>query len=166
MPEASIPAPVSNEPVVSKRPEPESKKDFEIEPESKIKFDSEPESKKDFEPQAEIEFDVDGDQGRWRNDTQVRELVIYRYVWKVWPEDVEDKINHPTGLESYYELRYFSEGTNRKGERYADLYKNHRAKRDVWIDEYTASQAVSNAQLDVAAPESNVVSFRRAGAAH
>ena len=154
------PASIRDEPVAqSKKPEisnaamPESKKDFDIEGDSKKDFEKSPEKA------DELEFDMDSDAGRWRTDEQVRELVIYRYEWKQWPEDVEDKANHPTGLESYYELRYFSDGTNRKGERYADLYKKHRAKRDLWIDEYTASQAL----MDTPAVKSNVVPLRRTG---
>lgn len=144
-------------------PMPESKKDFEDKPESKKDFDSaptKPEPSKSDDDQPS--FDRDGDPGRYRTDDQVKEVVLYRYEWKEWPEDVPVK----TGLQSYYELRYFSEGMNRKGERYADLYAKHRAKRDLWIDEFCASRAseASPAQLDAPAPESNVVRFpRRAG---
>lgn len=154
---------VSNEPEISNAVTPESKKEFEIEGDSKKEFEKPAETKKNFEPQDEIEFDMDADVGRWRIDEQVRELVIYRWEFKKWPKDVEDKINHPTGLESYYELRYFKDGTNRKGERYADLYKKHRAKRDLWVDEYSAEQAIGNAQVDDPAIKSNVVPLRRTG---
>ena len=150
------PALQSKKPEISNAATPESKKDFDIEGESKKDFEKPPKNR------DELEFDMDGDVGRWRDDEQVQELVVYRYQWKQWPEDVEDKVNHPTGIESYYEVRYFKEGTNRKGERYADLYKKHRAKRDLWIDEYTASQAL----MDAATPESNVVPFRKSGTAH
>lgn len=138
---------------ISKEVTPESKKDFEYPGDSKKDFDIPGHSK------PEIEYDRDGDVGRWRTDDQVKELVIYRYEWKEWPEDVPVD----TGLQSYYELRYFKNGMNRKGENYADLYGKHRAKRDLWIDEYTAEQATDHAQVDAPTSQSNVVPLRRSG---
>jgi hypothetical protein len=137
-------------------PEPDSKKDFEIEPKSK----------KDFEPEPDVSngpvFDRDGNEGRWRPNDLVRSLVIYRWEFSRWPDDLEDKINHPTGIESYYELRYFREGTNRKGESYADLYKEHRARRDVWIDEECQHRALKDiSSLGPPTNESNVVPYRK-----
>ena len=150
---------------ISKSPD-DSKKDFDTPKESKKDFEPPPISKKKFEPDADIEddapvFDRDNDEGRWRSDDQVKELVIYRWEFKRWPEDVEDTSSKETrtGLESYYELRYFKEGTNRKGERYSELYGKHRAKRDLWIDEACKQRAGSLAQLDTPTPESNVVHF-------
>lgn len=137
-------------------PKPESKKDFEIEPESKINFEP---SKKDFEPEQEfedeIEIDREGDIGRWRKDSQVAELVIYRHEWTVWPSDVPTE----TGLRSYYELRYFDEGANRKGVKYSELYAKHRAKRDLWIRQYQQSGSIEESDLDTPTTESNVVHF-------
>jgi hypothetical protein len=135
---------------------------------SKRNFEKPQESKKEFDPAPAIEgdapvFDRDGDQGRWRTDEQVRELVIYRWEFKRWPDDVENKASKETrtGLESYYELRYFKEGTNRKGERYSELYGKHRAKRDLWIEEECQQRAIQadNAPLDPAAAQSNMVHF-------
>jgi len=152
-----------------------SRRKLEQPPESKKDFDDPSISKKELEPEPEIEddapvFDRDGDEGRWRTDDQVKELVIYRWEFKRWPDDVEDKSSKETrtGLESYYELRYFKEGTNRKGERYSELYGKHRAKRDLWIDEESQRRAVGNAQLDSSTAQSNVVHFpaRRANSTH
>lgn len=154
------------------KPPADSKRNFEKPPESKKDFEPVPISKKKFDPEPEIEddapvFDRDSDEGRWRTDDQVKELVIYRWEFKRWPDDVEDKENHPTGLESYYELRYFKEGTNRKGERYSELYGKHRAKRDLWIEEESQRRAIGNTQLDASEAQSNVVRFtaRRANSA-
>ena len=165
-------------PVWNVRREPEVDREIEDEQaptSSRRNFEQPPESKKDFEPPSiskkeldpepefedEIEIDRDGDEGRWRTDDQVKELVIYRWEFKRWPDDVEDKSSKDTrtGLESYYELRYFKEGTNRKGERYSELYGKHRAKRDLWIDEESQRRAVGNAQLDASEAQSNVVHF-------
>jgi hypothetical protein len=152
----------------SSNPPAESKRNFEKPQESKKEFDPVPIAKKEFDPAPEIEadapvFDRDGDQGRWRTDEQVRELVIYRWEFKRWPDDVENKASKETrtGLESYYELRYFKEGTNRKGERYGELYGKHRAKRDLWIEEECKQRAIQagNAPLDPAAAQSNMVHF-------
>lgn len=160
------------EPRKSSKPPADSKKDFEKPHESKKDFEPTPISKKKFEPEPEIEddapvFDRDGDEGRWRTDDQVKELVIYRWEFKRWPDDVEDKVSHPTGLESYYELRYFKAGSNRKGEKYSELYGKHRAKRDLWIEEESQRRAIGNAQLDSSTAQSNVVRFaaRRANSA-
>lgn len=143
----------SNEPPASNVNPVDSKKDFEIEPESKKDFEpQETKSKIEDEPKGEIEFDRDTAKGRWRYDWQVAELVIYRNEFELWPSDVPVE----TGLRSYYELRYFAEGTNRKGESYAELYAKHRAKRDLWV-----KQADPATALDIAATESNVVPLRK-----
>jgi hypothetical protein len=162
---------------ISKVPVPESKKDFEPASISKKDFDPAPDSKKDFKPGATSsdppsmgieegvppvdeeedapEFDRDGDFGRYRTDDQVKELVIYRWEFKCWPSDVPVE----TGLASYYEIRYFKEGTNRKGELYSVIYAKHRAKRDLWIDEECRSRATGEFEpaMDAAADESNLV---------
>lgn len=155
--------PRSNEPPAAKSKPARIEKKIEDRPTSKKDFEIEPESKKDFEPPAakskieekpkdELEFDRDSNEGRWRYDWQVAELVIYRNEFGLWPSDVPVD----TGLRSYYELRYFEEGTNRKGERYAELYAKHRAKRDLWV-----KQADPSVALDIAAAESNVLPYRR-----
>lgn len=132
---------------------PTSKKDFEIEPESKKDFEPPvANSNIEEEPKSEIEFDRDSNEGRWRYDWQVAELVIYRNEFGLWPSDVPVE----TGLRSYYELRYFEEGTNRKGEKYAELHAKHRAKRDLWLKQ--ADPAIA---MDIAAAESNVLPYRR-----
>lgn len=153
-------------PIEDQQPDPKSpvrsKSNFEKPRESKKDFEPLSISKKVLEPEQDIEdttpvFDRDGDEGRWRTDEQVKELVIYRWEFKRWPDDVEDKVHHPTGLESYYELRYFKEGTNRKGERYSELYGKHRAKRDLWIEEESQRRAIGDTQLDASEAQSNVV---------
>jgi hypothetical protein len=176
LPEHARPAPLqpmrTDPPIEEERqssnPPAESKRNFEKPQESKKEFDPVPIAKKEFDPAPAIEadapvFDRDGDQGRWRTDEQVRELVIYRWEFKRWPDDVENKASKETrtGLESYYEIRYFKEGTNRKGERYGELYGKHRAKRDLWIEEECQQRAIQagNAPLDPAATQSNMVHF-------
>lgn len=142
----------SNEPADSNEKPADSKKEFEIETKSKKEFEPEP-----ADSNGPV-FDRDGNEGRWRPNELVRSLVIYRWEFKHWPDDLEDKNNHPTGIESYYELRYFSEGTNRRGERYAELYKEHRARRDLWIDEECQRRALKNpGPVGLSADESNVV---------
>ncbi len=145
----------------SKVPMPTSKKDFKIEEQSKKDFDPTP----IIEDEDEVpEFDREGDVGRWRHDWQVAELVIYREEFGKWPEDVPVE----TGLRSYYELRYFDEGTNRKGEKYSELYAKHRAKRALWVGQYRAGERGSEADLDTPTTESNVVYLpnRRASGSH
>lgn len=143
----------SSEQRISNRNPGDSKKDFEVEQKSKKDFESPPaNSKIETKPEGTIEFDCDTSEGRWRFDWQVAELVIYRNEFGLWPSDVPVE----TGLRSYYELRYFDEGTNRKGERYAELYAKHRAKRDLWI-----KQADPSVAMDIAAAESNVVPLRK-----
>ncbi|MBF6606987.1 MAG: hypothetical protein IVW53_15580 [Chloroflexi bacterium] len=138
-------------------------------PLSKKDFDGNPDSKKDFVSapiieDEEPEFDRDGDVGRWRHDWQVAELVIYRGEFGKWPEDVPVD----TGLRSYYELRYFDEGTNRKGVKYSELYAKHRAKRNLWLSQHRSGEQASEADLDTPTTESNVVYLptRRTGSAH
>ena len=89
--------------------------------------------------------------------------MIYRHEWGVWPSDVPVE----TGLRSYYELRYFDEGTNRKGIKYSELYAKHRAKRDLWLSQYQQTGSVDASDLDTPTLESNVVHLpiRRANSA-
>jgi hypothetical protein len=99
----------------------------ENEPEKAVQAPSE--ISRDFEEQSEEvqTYEEDpGTVGAWRTLEQRRKLVIYRKLTGHWP----DEVSRETGLQSYYEIRYFSTREEHK-RKYA---KQHALARQWWAE--------------------------------
>lgn len=100
-------------------------------------------------------YDRSANVGAWRTLEQRRELVIYRKLTGHWP----DEISRETGLQSYYEIRYFSTSEEHK-RKYA---KQHGLARQWWQEYKQQTHATSpdTAEMDAVKPADNVVPYRR-----
>lgn len=90
-----------------------------------------------IQEQSEISIDFDdepqtyeedaGNVGAWRTIEQRKKLIIYRKLTGHWP----DEVSRETGLQSYYEVRYFSTREEHKRK-----YANQHALARRWWTEY------------------------------
>jgi len=102
-----------------------------------------------------VTYDRDGDPGAWRTLEQRREIVLYRKKTGRWPEEVSKE----TGLQSYYEIRYFSSLEEHK-RKYA---RQHALARQWWSEYKQAAQESTKdtAEMDTVKPVDNVLPYRR-----
>jgi hypothetical protein len=98
--------------------------------------------------------------GAWRTLEQRREIVLYRKKTGRWP----DEVSKETGLQSYYEIRYFSPLEEHK-KKYA---RQHALARQWWAEykQQTTADTKETAEMDAVTPPGNVVPYRRRQSGH
>lgn len=116
-----------------------------------------------IEQQSEISIDFDaledeevqeyeedaGSVGAWRTIEQRRKLILYRKLTGHWP----DEVSRETGLQSYYEIRYFSTREEHK-RKYA---KQHALARQWWAD-YKEQHGIDTRKMGRVKPDLYLVS--------